>query len=152
MELDAEFGKWRSWPLPEIIYLTLDATFYKVRIDGTVRDCATLIAIGTRQDDGKRMILGVSCAVSEAEVHWRKFAKGLRERGIGIPDLVTSDAHTGLRAALKAYFSAPRGNAASSTSSKTPSNTSPSRISKTRSLPTSPPFSTSMTARTHKPA
>ena len=106
MELDAEFGKWRSRPLPEIIYLTLDATFYKVRIDGTVRDCATLIAIGTRRDDGKRMILGVSCALSEAEVHWREFANGLRERGIGIPDLVTSDAHTGLRAALKACFSA----------------------------------------------
>ncbi len=45
---------------------------------------------------------------SEAEVHWREFANGLRERGIGIgiPDLVTSDAHTGLRAALKACFSA----------------------------------------------
>ena len=52
------------------------------------------------------MILGVSCALSEAEVHWREFANGLRERGIGIPDLVTSDAHTGLRAALKACFSA----------------------------------------------
>ena len=39
------------------------ATYYKVRIDGTVRDCATLIAHGVRRDDGKRMILGVSCAV-----------------------------------------------------------------------------------------
>jgi len=105
-ELDGEFRKWRERPLPEITYLTLDATYYKVRIDGTVRDCATLIAIGVRRNDGKRMILGVSCALSEAEVHWREFASGLRERGIGIPDLVTSDAHTGLRAALKACFAA----------------------------------------------
>jgi putative transposase len=105
-DLDSEFQKWRERPLPEITYLTLDATYYKVRIDGTVRDCATLIAIGVRRDDGKRMILGVSCALSEAEVHWREFASGLRERGIGIPDLVTSDAHTGLRAALKACFAA----------------------------------------------
>lgn len=101
-QLDAEFGKWRTRPLPPIMYMTLDATYYKVRIDGVVRDCATLIAYGIRRDDGKRMILGVSCALSEAEVHWRAFLNGLKERGIGVPDLVTSDAHSGLKAALKA--------------------------------------------------
>jgi transposase-like protein len=105
-ELDTEFTKWRGRLLPEILYLTLDATYYKVRIDGVVRDCATFIAIGVRRDDGKRMILGVSCALSEAEVHWRDFTHSLRERGIGIPDLVTSDAHSGLRAALRACLSA----------------------------------------------
>jgi transposase-like protein len=105
-ELDGEFKKWRTRPLPNILYLTLDATYYKVRIDGVVRDCATLVAIGVRREDGKRMILGVSCALSEAEVHWREFSNSLRERGIGIPDLVTSDAHTGLRAALKACLGA----------------------------------------------
>lgn len=105
-ELDVEFAKWRSRPLPDIIYLTLDATYYKVRIDGVVRDCATLVAIGVRREDGKRMILGVSCALSEAEVHWRDFLNSLRERGIGIPDLATSDAHTGLKAALKACLGA----------------------------------------------
>lgn len=101
-QLDAEFEKWRNRPLPQILYMTLDATYYKVRIDGIVRDCATLIAYGIRLDDGKRMILGISCALSEAEVHWRSFLTGLKERGIGIPDLVTSDAHGGLKAALKA--------------------------------------------------
>jgi transposase-like protein len=101
-QLDTEFGKWRNRPLPPIAYMILDATYYKVRIDGVVRDCATLIAYGIRCDDGKRMILGVSCALSEAEVHWRRFLNGLKERGIGIPNLVTSDAHSGLKAALKA--------------------------------------------------
>ncbi len=48
------------------------------------------------------MILGVSCALSEAEVHWREFLNGLKARGIGQPDTVTSDAHSGLKAALKA--------------------------------------------------
>jgi transposase-like protein len=103
-QLDAEFEKWRTRPLPPILYMTLDATYYKVRIDGVVRDCATLVAYGIRRDDGKRMILGVSCALSEAEVHWRAFLNGLKERGIGIPDLVTSDAHSGLKAALKAVL------------------------------------------------
>ncbi len=52
------------------------------------------------------MILGVSCALSEEEVHWRGFLIGLKKRGIGIPNLITSDAHSGLKAALKASFNA----------------------------------------------
>jgi hypothetical protein len=53
--------------------MTLDATYHKVRIDGVVRDCATLTAYGIRCDDGKRIILGVSCA---------PFHFGSRRRGI----------------------------------------------------------------------
>ncbi|MEI6873269.1 MAG: IS256 family transposase [Verrucomicrobiota bacterium] len=101
-QLDLEFEKWRTRPLPSIVYMTLDATYHKVRIDGVVRDCATLTAYGICCDGGKRIILGVSCALSEAEVHWRVFLNGIKERGIGIPSLVTSDAHGGLKAALKA--------------------------------------------------
>jgi transposase-like protein len=101
-ELDGEFEKWRNRPLPEISHLFADGTYYKVRIDGSVRDCATLLAIGIRRDNGKRLILGVSCAISEAEVHWRDFFTSLKQRGIGIPDSITSDAHEGLRAALRA--------------------------------------------------
>lgn len=100
--LDTEFKRWRERPLPDISHLFTDATYYKVRIDGNVRDCATLIAIGICRETGKRIILGVSCALSEAEVHWRNFLTSLKERGIGIPDSVTSDAHEGLRAALRA--------------------------------------------------
>jgi transposase-like protein len=105
-ELDGELDKWRKRPLPEIAYLIIDASYYKVRLNGCVRDCAVLVAIGVRRSDGKRMILGISCAISEAEVHWRKFLNSLKERGIGIPDLVTSDAHDGLKAALRAALSA----------------------------------------------
>lgn len=105
-ELDAEFDKWRNRPLPEIRFLILDATYLKVRVDGTVRDCAILSAIGVQRHNGKRIVLGVSCALSEAEAHWRTFLHSLKTRGIGIPDLVTSDAHEGLRAALRATLSA----------------------------------------------
>jgi transposase-like protein len=101
-ELDEELEKWRNRPLPEIAHLIIDASYYKVRLDGCVRDCAVLIAIGVRRSDGKRMILGISCAISEAELHWRKFLNSLKERGMGIPDLVTSDAHHGIKAALRA--------------------------------------------------
>lgn len=105
-ELDAEFELWRNRPLPEIAHLVLDATYIKVRLQGTVRDCAVLIAIGVRRGDGKRMVLGVSCSLSEAEPHWRDFLHGLKRRGTGIPDSVTSDAHEGLKAALRATLNA----------------------------------------------
>ena len=105
-DLDTEFSLWRNRPLPEIAHLILDATYIKVRLNGSVRDCAALIAIGVRRDDSKRMILGVSCSLSEAEPHWRDFIHSLKQRGIGIPDSVTSDAHEGLKAALRATLNA----------------------------------------------
>ena len=71
-----------------------------------MRDCAVLVAIGILRKGGKRMILGVSIALSEAEVHRCTFLSSLRERGIGIPDLVTSDVHEGLKSALKATLNA----------------------------------------------
>ena len=105
-KLDESFEQWRCRPLSEISHLILDATYIKVRVDSSVRDCAVLVAIGIHREGGKRMILGVSVALSEAEVHWRAFLSSLRERGIGIPDLVTSDAHEGLKSALKATLNA----------------------------------------------
>lgn len=105
-ELDETFDLWRERPLPEIAHLVIDATYIKVRIGGSVQDCAVFTAIGVQRDNAKRMILGVSAALSEAEVHWRSFLVSLKERGIGIPESVTSDAHVGIRAALKAVFNA----------------------------------------------
>ena len=105
-ELDETFKLWRARPLPEIAHLVIDATYIKVRIGGSVQDCAVFTAIGVRRDNGKRMILGVSTALSEAEVHWRTFLVSLKERGIGIPESVTSDAHEGIKAALRAVFNA----------------------------------------------
>jgi transposase-like protein len=105
-QLDETFTQWRERLLPEIAHLIVDATYIKVRVDGSVRDCAVLTAIGVRREDGKRMILGVSAALSEAEPHWRSFLVSLKERGIGIPDSLTSDAHEGLKAALKTVFNA----------------------------------------------
>ena len=70
-ELDETFAQWRERRLPEIANVIIDATYIKVRIGGSVRDCAVFTAIGVRREDGKRMILGVSAALSEAEVHCR---------------------------------------------------------------------------------
>jgi transposase-like protein len=103
-QLDPMLEAWRRRPIEPIDYLILDARFEKVRVEGAVRSCAVLIAIGVRQSDGKRMVLGASVSLSEAEVHWREFLCDLRGRGLGLPTLVVSDAHEGLRAALRAVF------------------------------------------------
>lgn len=47
----------------------LDARLAAWREGGQLVDCAVLVAVGVTQD-GKRRVLGVSVALSEAEVHW----------------------------------------------------------------------------------
>jgi len=101
--LDAELEAWRARSLGAFPYLFLDARYEKVRIDGVVRDAAILSAIGV-DDDGKRSVLGLSVALSEAEVHWRSFLDSLVARGRRGVRFITSDDHAGLVAARKAVF------------------------------------------------
>jgi len=101
--LDEELEAWRTRPLGEIRYLILDARYEKVRDAGVVRDAAVLSAIGIGPDE-RRRVLGVSCALSEAEVHWRAFLESLLARGMRGVRFVTSDDHPGLRAARKAVL------------------------------------------------
>ena len=103
-ELDAQLTAWRERPLGRCSYLILDARYEKVRHGGSVIDCAVLVAMGVREEDGRRTLLGVSVSLSEAEVHWRAFMEGLRKRGLEVTKLITSDDHAGLRAARRAVF------------------------------------------------
>jgi putative transposase len=101
--LDEDLAKWRSRPLGQVKYLILDARYEKVRHGGQVVDSSVLIAIGV-SPNGRRSVLGVSVSLSEAEVHWRDFFKSLIERGLHGIELITSDAHAGLKEARKACF------------------------------------------------
>ncbi len=102
--LDEELRSWRERPLGKLSYLILDARYEKVRHGGSVVDCAVLIAVGVLPS-GKRTVLGVSVSLSEAEVHWREFLASLVKRGLHGVEMVTSDAHEGLKAARKSVFS-----------------------------------------------
>lgn len=101
--LDAELEQWRNRPLGEIKYLIVDARYEKVRVDGSVRDCAVLVAVGV-DPHGHRSVLGTSVSLSEAEVHWREFFKSLTARGMHGLELISSDAHAGMAEARKACF------------------------------------------------
>ena len=103
--LDSELQKWRDRPLGSFAYLIVDARYEKVRQDGQVLDCAVLIAMGIRPD-GNRVVLGVSAALSEAEVHWRAFFQSLVQRGLCGVQFIVSDDHAGLKAARRAVFPA----------------------------------------------
>jgi putative transposase len=101
--LDTEFSAWRNRTLGKMVYLFLDARYEKVRHGGCVVDSAVLIAYGV-DEKGIRHILGVSVALSEAEVHWRAFLESLVARGLYGLTCITSDAHSGLKAAMAAVF------------------------------------------------
>ena len=101
--LDEELEKWRNRPIGRIKYLQLDARYEKVRQDGMVLSCAVLIATGV-MEDGKRTVLGTSVSLSEAEIHWRNFLLDLKKRGLHGVQLITSDDHSGLKAALTSVF------------------------------------------------
>jgi putative transposase len=103
--LDAELQKWRDRPLGSCPYLVFDARYEKVRHDGQLRDCAVLIALGITPE-GQRAILGVSVALSEAEVPWRVFFQSLVQRGLCGVEFIVSDDHPGMAAARKAIFGA----------------------------------------------
>jgi putative transposase len=100
-KLDVGLAAWRDRPLGETPYVLLDARYERVREAGQIVDCAVLVAVGITAD-GKRRVLGVSVALSEAEVHWRAFLDGLIRRGLSGVKLIVSDDHAGLKAARRA--------------------------------------------------
>ncbi len=102
-ELDAVLQQWRERPLECCPYVYLDARYEKIRHGGHVIDMAVLIAMGVDKL-GVRKVLGVSVDLSEAEVHWRQFLQSLSSRGLQGIELIISDAHSGLKAALKSVF------------------------------------------------
>ena len=83
--------------------MIMDATYLKVRHNGSVIDMAILLAYGINPE-GKREILGASASLSEAEVHWREFFTGLQSRGMTGLRLIISDDHAGMKSARRAVF------------------------------------------------
>lgn len=100
-KLDDQLAAFASRPLEEDYpYLIVDARYERIRIDGAIRSQAVLIGIGINWD-GRRCILGVEVADRESRNSWKAFLLKLRERGLRGVELVVSDDHAGLRAAVR---------------------------------------------------
>lgn len=95
--LEPQLKQWRERPLPPVSHMILDATYLKVRVESCVCSCSVLIAVGIYWQSGKRIVLGVSTALSETKAHWRNFLSPLKQRGCGAPDSITSAAHEGIQ-------------------------------------------------------
>jgi putative transposase len=83
-----------EWP-----YLWLDATYLKQREGGRIVSVAA-------NTDGKREIVGLHIGPSEAETFWAAFLKSMLRRGLNGVKRVISDAHEGLKAAIRRVMGA----------------------------------------------
>jgi len=104
-QLDAELAAWRNRPLTETTYpyLSVDARYEYVRQDGRIVSHGVLIVTGVRAD-GHREILAVEVADTESAATYHHFFQALKARGLSGVQLVTSDAHKGLKAAIDRHF------------------------------------------------
>jgi putative transposase len=84
-------------------YVWVDARYEHVREDGRVVSMAVIVAYGVRAD-GVREVLGMDVGLSEDVVLWRGFFQSLVGRGLQGVQLVVSDAHAGLKQAIREVF------------------------------------------------
>ncbi len=82
-------------------FLAADALVLKVREGGRVVNVHALLAVAVNAD-GHREILGLDVTSGEDGAGWLAFFRGPSARGLSGVKLVTSDAHTGLVAAIGA--------------------------------------------------
>ena len=104
--LDAELAAWRSRPLEAAgyPYLFVDARYEKVRVGGRVVSQGVLVVSAVREPDGFREILAVEVADTESEATYQDLFRSLKARGLRGVELVVSDDHKGLKAAIERYF------------------------------------------------
>ena len=101
-ELDEHVEQFRTRPLADagpFTFVAADALVLKVREGGRVVPVHALVATGVNAD-GHREILGLQVTTSEDGAGWLGFFRDLSARGLGGVKLVTSDAHSGLVAAI----------------------------------------------------
>jgi putative transposase len=104
-ELDTEVERFRSRKLEgNYPYCWVDATFVKTRQDHRVVSMAVVIAVGLNAATGQREVLGVDVGPSEDGAFWLRFLRSLVSRGLKGVQLVTSDAHEGLKGAIAAVL------------------------------------------------
>ena len=84
-------------------YLWLDALTQLVREEGRVVQVSVVVATAVNAS-GKRELLGIDVGTSEDGAFWTAFLRGLVARGLSGVELVTSDAHQGLRDAVATVF------------------------------------------------
>jgi putative transposase len=103
-DLDKQVKEFLERPIEEpILFLFVDASYFKVKTDGRYVNKALLAVTGIRED-GYREILGATVADSEDESFWEGIFEDLNIRGLKGVKLVISDGHKGIQAAVEKVF------------------------------------------------
>ena len=103
-DLSVAVKEFRNRPLTESYpFLTVDATYFKVRENHRIVSKAFMIALATN-DQGHREIIGFGVYHNESKDTWNDFLNGLKKRGLKGLLMITSDAHEGIRDAMNKVF------------------------------------------------
>jgi putative transposase len=99
--LEEQQREWRERAVEEkgYPYLYLDATYLKVRWASRVTTMALLVCVGV-DEEGFREVLAVEVAGSEKGAAYASMLGGLVDRGLSGVQLVVSDDHEGIKAAV----------------------------------------------------
>ncbi|MCJ7780900.1 MAG: IS256 family transposase [Acidimicrobiia bacterium] len=84
-------------------YVWADALAIKVREGGRIVNVACLVAVGVNAE-GHREILGTDITTTEDGAGWNQFLRDLVDRGLSGVQLVISDDHAGLVAAIESVL------------------------------------------------
>ena len=104
--IDERVGEFLNRPLEgDWPYLWLDATYVRTRSGGRIVNVAIVVAVAVNRE-GRREVLGIEVMPSESEVFWSEFLRSLTHRGLRGVKLVVSDAHEGLKAAVRKVIGA----------------------------------------------
>jgi putative transposase len=100
-DLDTEVAAFRDRSLAGMAfpYVFLDATYCNARVNHRVVSQAVVVATAVAAD-GHREVLGFDVGDSEDGAFWTAFLRSLKARGLAGVQLVISDAHAGLQAAI----------------------------------------------------
>ena len=103
-DLEKTVKEFQTRPLEgDYPFLTVDATYFKIRENGRVISKAFMIAYGTNAE-GHREILGFGVYENESGATWTDFLLGLKKRGLTGLLMITSDAHDGILNAIGKVF------------------------------------------------
>ncbi|WP_239701669.1 IS256 family transposase [Mammaliicoccus sp. D-M17] len=103
--IDPDIQEWASRPITnhQYKYVFVDAMYIKVKENNKIVSKGVYTAMGINELR-QREIIGFKISNQESEKAWSEFFEDLRMRGLTTPELIISDAHSGLIKSIKSQF------------------------------------------------
>jgi transposase-like protein len=103
-DLDEAVNEFKNRPLTSHYpFVTIDATYFKVREDHRVISKAFMIAYAANSE-GRRDIIGFGVYANESKETWTHFLQSLKNRGLKDVRIFISDSHEGIKYAISQLF------------------------------------------------